>query len=80
MHHFNCPQCRAHIEPLRRTRDFFCRCCYTSLVIIDDHWVQMLRAHDKIPQTIPLSSIVAEPGLEAVVPRAEKRVLTGPLV
>jgi hypothetical protein len=79
MHHFNCPHCRAHIEPLRRTRDFFCRCCYTSLVIVDDHWVQMLRPHDKVPQTIPLASIVSDPGLETTAARVDHRVLTGPL-
>lgn len=73
MEHFLCPNCKATIQPLRRTRDFFCRGCYTSLVVIDDKWVQMMRASDKIPQTIPFTA------LEEAKKKADCRSLTGPL-
>jgi reverse gyrase len=78
MEHYLCPNCKASIQPMRRTRDFFCRGCYTSLVVIDDHWVQMMRASDKIPQTIPFSSLERELK-EAKSMKADCRSLTGPL-
>jgi hypothetical protein len=77
MEQYWCPNCRASIQPLRRSRDFFCRACYTSLVVIDDHWVQMMRANDKIPQNIPFSTIQKEGGKDPLKP--DHRRLTGPL-
>lgn len=77
--HFHCPNCHAALQRLRRSQDFFCRACYTSLVVIDDCWVHMMRANDRIPQSIPFSAIVAEYGHDAMGKKPEHRSLTGPL-
>lgn len=75
----HCPNCRAGLQPLRKSQDFFCRACYTSLVVIDDGWVQVMRANDKIPHNLPFSALVGDHGLEPVAKMADHRSLTGPL-
>lgn len=76
---YHCPNCRAGLQPLRRSQDFFCRACYTSLVVIDDRWVQMMRANDRIPTNIPFVAILADHGPGSIGKKHEHRALTGPL-
>lgn len=76
---FRCANCGAGVQPMRRSHDFFCRACFTSMVVIDDRWVQMMRASDKIPQNIPFAAIVVGEGLEVVIKKVERRALTGAL-
>jgi hypothetical protein len=64
---------------MRRSHDFFCRACFTSMVVIDDRWVQMMRANDKIPQNIPYAAIVDGEGIEVVIKKVDRRALTGAL-
>jgi hypothetical protein len=40
---------------MTRNLDFFCRDCYTSLVVIDDEWAQLLGPGDGSPRFIPVS-------------------------
>jgi hypothetical protein len=76
---FKCANCGAGVQPLRRSNDFFCRACFTSMVVIDDRWIQMMRASDKIPQTIPFSAIEGENPFEHATKKMDHRALTGPL-
>lgn len=74
-----CPNCLTGLQPLRKSQDFFCRACFTSLVVIDERWVQMMRANDKIPQNIPFAALMGETRQEAGAMTPEQRGLTGPL-
>lgn len=75
----HCPNCRAGLQPLRKSQDFFCRACYTSLVVIDDRWVQVMRANDKIPHNLPYAALLGDHAGDPVAKLADHRSLTGPL-
>ena len=77
--HLHCPNCQTGLQPLRRSQDYFCRACYTSLVVIDHHWVQMMRANDRIPTNIPFTALLLDHAHEPVAKKCEHRSFSGPL-
>lgn len=45
-HPFHCPRCSHHLNQTSRNLDFFCRSCYTSVVIIDQEWAEVMGMND----------------------------------
>jgi hypothetical protein len=51
--HFACPECSQPLRPLVRSLDFFCRGCFTTVVVIDERWSHVMRAGEKAPRLVP---------------------------
>lgn len=50
---FICPTCSQALRPMVRSLDFFCRGCFTTLVVIDERWSHVMRASERQPQLVP---------------------------
>ena len=50
---FSCPTCGQTLHPLVRSLDFFCRACFSTLVVIDERWSHAMRPGEKSPRLIP---------------------------
>lgn len=51
--HYSCPTCGQALHPLVRSLDFFCRACFSTLVVIDERWSHAMRPGEKAPRLIP---------------------------
>lgn len=44
---FHCPQCQSALRRMSRNLDFFCRACFTSVVVLDDQWIEVMSIEDQ---------------------------------
>lgn len=63
--HYSCPTCGQALRPLVRSLDFFCRACFTTLVVIDERWSHAKHPDEETPRLIPTDACrrvrIAEP-------------------
>lgn len=50
--HFHCPSCHQALRRMSRNLDFFCRACFTSVVVLDEQWVEVMRIDDQAARIV----------------------------
>ena len=50
---FHCPHCGQALRTMVRSLDFFCRGCFSTLVVIDERWSHAMRPGELTPRLIP---------------------------
>lgn len=66
-HAYHCPRCSSGLTKTSRNLDFFCRSCFTSVVILDPVWADIMGVEDPAPTRVPVEACLRHRGTEPLV-------------
>lgn len=72
---FHCPRCQHTLRQMSRNMDFFCRGCYTSVVMIDEVWAETMGPEDSVSERVLIATCVRHRGTQPLSPVAKTSFL-----
>lgn len=67
MNQYICPRCSNCLTRTSRNLDFFCRGCFTSVVILDREWAEIMGVDDAIAHRVRAEACLRHRGTEPLV-------------
>lgn len=68
---YQCPHCQYLLKRMSRNLDFFCQNCFTSVVVLDEVWAEVMRPQDRAPQRLLTAACLRQRGTHPLVPPAK---------
>jgi hypothetical protein len=69
---YHCPRCASGLTKTSRNLDFFCRGCFTSVVILDPEWADIMSVEDAAPTRIRVEACLRHRGTEPLIATCTK--------